>query len=184
MRVITGKYKGRKLTPPADTSIRPTSERTRESLFNLLMHGQFGGANIIHQRVADICCGTGALGIEALSRGATHCVFVDQAKAGLELAKKNVEHIGATADASFILSDANHLPKATEPCALVMIDPPYDINIIPRVAGSLIEQGWVKTGSILVTEVRFTTDMPELPGFSLLLDRQYGKAKVLIWECI
>ncbi len=182
MRVITGKYKGRKLASPADTSIRPTSERTRESIFNLLMHGQFGGTQIIHQRVADICCGTGALGIEALSRGAAHCVFVDQAKAGLELAKKNVEHIGATADASFILSDANHLSKASEPCALIMIDPPYDTNIIPRVAQSLIDQGWVKTGSILVTEVRFTTDMPELPGFSLLLDRQYGKAKELIWE--
>ena len=182
MRVITGKYKGRKLATPEDTSIRPTSERTRESIFNLLMHGQFGGAHIREQRVADICCGTGALGIEALSRGATHGVFVDQSKAGLELAKKNVTHVGALQDATFILADANHLPKATEPCALIMIDPPYDTNIIPQVARCLVAQGWVTQGSVLVTEVRFTTDVPELPEFTLLVERQYGKAKVMIWE--
>lgn len=184
MRVITGKYKGRKLTPPADTNIRPTSERTRESIFNLLMHGQFGGEQIREQRVADICCGTGALGIEALSRGATHCVFIDQAKSGLELARSNVAALGATSDATFLLSDANNLPKTNDPCALIMIDPPYDVNIVPRVAESLLANGWVKQGSILVVEVRFTTDIPELAGYTLLQERGYGKAKILIWEVL
>jgi 16S rRNA (guanine966-N2)-methyltransferase len=183
MRVITGKYKGRKLTPPSDRTIRPTSDRTRESIFNLLMHGQFGGAQIVGQRVADICCGTGALGIEALSRGSAHCVFVDQAKASLELAKHNVAHVGATGDATFIVSDAIHLPKANEPCTLIMMDPPYDANIIPRIALSLRTQGWVKEGSLMVTEMMFANTIPAIEGFTLRIERQYGKAKILIWEC-
>lgn len=184
MRVITGKYKGRKLSPPADTSIRPTSDRTRESIFNLLMHGQFGGTQIIGQRVADICCGTGALGIEALSRGAAHCVFVDNSKAGVELARTNATTLKAHGDASFILSDATRLPKVAEPCALIMLDPPYDTNITARVAESLLANGWVKKGSIFVSEVRFTTDIEKLPGFTLLLEREYGKTKILIWEAL
>lgn len=183
MRVISGLYKGRKLITPLDDKIRPTSDRTRESIFNLLMHGQFGGQQVIGQRVADICCGTGALGIEALSRGAIHCTFVDQTKNHLALAEQNVKHVGAT-QVQFLLSDATRLPQAAEPCALILIDPPYENHIIPRIAASLREQGWVKSGSVMVTEVIFTNDMPPLEGYELVSERKYGKAKILIWKTI
>jgi 16S rRNA (guanine966-N2)-methyltransferase len=183
MRVISGIYKGRKLTPPDDDKIRPTSDRTRESIFNLIMHGQFGGQQVMGQRVADICCGTGALGIEALSRGASHCTFVDQTKAHLALAEKNCAAIGAT-NAHFITCDATRLPNVAEPFALILIDPPYENNIIPRVATSLREKGWVKSGSIMVTEVIFSNELPPLEGYEMVSERKYGKAKILIWRVL
>lgn len=182
MRIISGQFKGRKLTPPKDDAIRPTSEMARESLFNLLMHGQFGGGHIIGQRVADICSGTGALGIEALSRGATHCTFVDFSKAAVALTEKNVAHVGATHMAQCMLADAKALPKAREPFALVMMDPPYGDNILPDIVRSLMKQGWLQAGSLLATEMLSTRDVPPIEGATMLTERRYGKAKIVIWE--
>ncbi|MCE3005568.1 MAG: 16S rRNA (guanine(966)-N(2))-methyltransferase RsmD [Rickettsiales bacterium] len=182
MRVIAGIHKGRKLEVPVDRAIRPTSERTRESLFNVLMHGRFGGACVIHQRVADICCGTGALGIEALSRGATHVTFVDVAKTSLLITERNLRHLGASQQATLIASDATRLPKATEPFALILLDPPYDMPILSAIAASLRQGGWVKTGSILAAEIASSRPIPELLGAELITERRYGKAKILIWE--
>ena len=88
MRIIAGQFKNRRLLTPDDRSVRPTGSRTREALFNLLMHGHYAGENIVGQPVADICCGTGALGLEALSRGATSCIFLDR---DVTLARKNAE---------------------------------------------------------------------------------------------
>ncbi|MFN7401089.1 MAG: 16S rRNA (guanine(966)-N(2))-methyltransferase RsmD [Alphaproteobacteria bacterium] len=182
MRVIAGIHKGRKLEVPQDRAIRPTSERTRESLFNLLMHGRFGGTCIIHQRVADICCGTGALGIEALSRGASHVTFVDAAKTPLAITERNLRHIGASEQATLIASDATRLPKATEPFALILLDPPYDAPIFAAIIASLRQGGWVKAGSILAAEMASARATPELQGTKLITERRYGKAKILIWE--
>lgn len=181
MRVIAGIHKGRKLTPPADDKVRPTSDRARESIFNLIMHGQFGGQHVVGQRVADLCCGTGALGIEAISRGAAHCTFLDHARSHLSLAEKNCAAIGIT-NADFITADATRLPNAPEPYALILIDPPYENHIMDRVATSLREKGWMASGSALVTEVMFNTDIPALEGFTLATERRYGKAKILIWK--
>jgi 16S rRNA (guanine966-N2)-methyltransferase len=184
MRVIAGIHKGRKLEVPIDRAIRPTSERTRESLFNLLMHGRFGGTCIIHQRVADICCGTGALGIEALSRGAAHVTFVDVAKTPLAITERNLRHIEASELATLIACDATRLPKTTEPFALVLLDPPYDMQILPAIAASLRQGGWVKTGSILAAEIASSQPTPELLEAELITERRYGKAKILIWEMV
>lgn len=183
MRVISGIYKGRKLMPPMDDKVRPTSDRTRESIFNLLMHGQFGGQQVIGQRVADICCGTGALGIEALSRGASHCSFVDHSKTHLALAERNCAAMGITG-ADFILCDATRLPKAARSYSLILIDPPYENHIIPRIAYSLREQSWVTSGSVLVTEVMFANDLPPLESYEMVTERKYGKAKILIWKAL
>jgi 16S rRNA (guanine966-N2)-methyltransferase len=182
MRVIAGIHKGRKLEVPEDRAIRPTSERTRESLFNVLMHGRFGGECVIHQRVADLCCGTGALGIEALSRGAAHVTFVDAAKTPLAITERNLRHIGATAQATLIASDATRLPTAAAPYALILLDPPYDAPIFPAIVASLRQGGWVKTGSILAAEMASARPTPELAGAALITERRYGKAKILIWE--
>jgi 16S rRNA (guanine966-N2)-methyltransferase len=182
MRIISGIYKGRKLTPPLDQSVRPTSERTREAMFNILMHGQFGGDAIIGQRIADICCGTGALGLEALSRGAAHATFVDSHPASIKLAEKNAAHLGASAACRFIGTKLEQLPKAAEPYALVFADPPYDTNLLAVLAEQLIAQGWLTTGGLLITEGHAHRDFPELAGYELLAERRYGKAKIAIWQ--
>src|ERR1700744_698644 len=106
MRIIAGQFKGRKLLPPEGKDIRPTSDRTRESVFNLLMHGQYAGEAILGQHVLDICCGTGALGLEALSRGARIATFIDADKKSIELARKNALHCGVTNAAFFVQADA------------------------------------------------------------------------------
>ncbi len=130
MRIIAGTYKGKTLHSPEDDSVRPTSSRTRESLFNLLMHGDYEGYHIIGKPVADLCCGTGALGLEAISRGASHCLFVDQSKHSLAMAEKNAGHLGVISQSGFHLFDIAHLPVAPRASSLVMLDAPYHSSFL------------------------------------------------------
>jgi 16S rRNA (guanine966-N2)-methyltransferase len=184
MRIIAGMHRGRKLTPPEGDTIRPSSARTREALFNILMHGAFAGAAVRGQRVADICSGTGALGLEALSRGASHCSFVDHAQASISLAKKNAAHLGVLEQCDFTQADATKLPPAGAPFALIMMDPPYSKGLVPGMVQSLLAQGWAQTGSILTTEIPFNMDVPPLAGMELKTERKYGKTKLLVWVVI
>ncbi len=182
MRIIAGQFKGRKLLTPETDAIRPTSDRTRESVFNLLMHGAYGGEAIIDQHVVDICCGTGAMGLEALSRGAGIATFIDQDKKSLELAKQNALHCGAVQSAFFVQADAARLPAAREKAALVIIDAPYDKPLLAGAYASLAQQGWLMPGTLIVAEQARDTPVPELSGAELLDSRQYGKAAVHIFR--
>lgn len=182
MRIIAGKYKNRRLFVPEGDAIRPTSARTRESLFNVLMHGSFGGECIVGARVADICCGTGALGFEALSRGAGHCAFVDNSRAAIQLAEKNAKHLGATAECNFLHHDARKLPRVSTAFDLVMSDPPYDTKLIPDLYAQLMQQGWLTEGSVFAAEVPSYTKEIALEGAELLVERTYGKAALCIWR--
>ena len=182
MRVIAGIYRGRNLESPQSKAIRPTSDRTREALFNLLMHGAFGGECLVHQRVADLCCGTGALGIEALSRGALHATFVDQLPAALEITARNLKTLGATENATLLEADATKLPPAAAPYALILADPPYDAPILAAMLASLRAGGWSMPGTILACEIAAARPTPQLEAAALRSEREYGKAKILIWE--
>jgi 16S rRNA (guanine966-N2)-methyltransferase len=182
MRIIAGKYKGRRLFVPEGRDVRPTSDRARESLFNLLMHGAYGGDAIIGQVVADLCCGTGALGLEALSRGAEKAIFVDQAKAALALAQKNAAHVGAEAQCLFIPADAAQLPKAPQPCALVMLDAPYHSPWLPRALKSVVEQGWLAAEGILSVEQARDEDGAQAEGLEMIDERRYGKAVIRLYR--
>lgn len=182
MRIIAGQYKGRKLTPPVGKDIRPTSDRTRESVFNLLMHGAYAGEAIIDQHVMDLCCGTGAMGLEALSRGARKATFVDSDKRSLELAKQNVLHCGATTAAHFMQANASALPAAKEAVALVVMDAPYDQHILPAAFASLNAGGWLEDGTLIVAEQARSTAVPTLVGAELVDERDYGKTKVLVYR--
>lgn len=185
MRIIAGSLKGRKLHTPEGDAIRPTSDRTRESVFNLLMHGQFGGDNIIDQRVADLCCGTGAVGLEALSRGATSCQFVDISKKSLELAKQNALHCGVVNQCHFLAADITRLPPVTQPFALVFMDPPYAKTILSQTYQSLRSGNWLAADSLLVAELPRRTDLPPLEGAELLTSRDYGKhTSIHVWRVV
>lgn len=183
MRIITGALKGRKLLTPEDAAIRPTTDRTRESIFNLLMHGQFAGAHILDQRVADLCCGTGALGLEALSRGAAWVTGVDSSKQALALAETNAKNLGVLAKTEWLKADITALPTAREPYALVMLDPPYDQPLLAMAHASLRQRGWLMEGSLLLAEQSAFADVYAHPSLNLLVDRRYGKkTRICIWQ--
>ena len=182
MRIIAGKFKGRKLIPPTGTDIRPTADRTRESVYNLLMHGQFGGEAIIDQHVVDLCCGTGAFGLEALSRGARIASFIDKDRRSLELARENALHCSTSSTCFFIGADATRLPAPREPAALVFFDPPYDTPILAPSYTSLQQNGWFAPGALLVVEQARNTMIPALDGAEQIDERQYGKAKIVVYR--
>lgn len=182
MRIIAGKYKNRRLFVPEGDAIRPTSSRTRESLFNMLMHGSFGGEQVIGARVADICCGTGALGFEAISRGAEHCTFVDSSRAALQLAEKTAKHFGAESHCAYLHTDARKLPKVLAPFDLVMTDPPYDTKLVPDLYAQLHLQGWLGEGSVFAAEIPSYTHEITLEAAECVTTRKYGKAALCIWR--
>ncbi len=185
MRIIAGKYKNRKLCVPEDDSVRPTSSRMREAMFNILMHGEFGGKQVIDARVADLCCGTGALGFEALSRGATHCSFVDASKKSLSLVEKTATSFSVGAACQIIHAQATKLPAAGQPYDLIFCDPPYDTPILAEIYASLKQQNWLKAGTLIVTELpAFGVTPPVLEGAEEILQRRYGKAALHVWQIV
>jgi 16S rRNA (guanine966-N2)-methyltransferase len=184
MRIVGGRHRGRQLETPADLPIRPTSDRARQALFNILEHGKLtqGGLSPVRgARVLDAFCGTGALGIEALSRGAAHAVFLDSDAAALRLARRNAAQAGETAQATFLPADATRPPPADQPCTLVFLDPPYDQDVLEPAVAALSKSGWIGAGAILVAEVERRRDVA-LSGYTLVDERRYGKAKLLFYR--
>ena len=173
MRVIAGKFKGRVITCSKTASFRPTLDRVRESIFNVL------GADIIDRRVLDLFCGSGSLGIEALSRGAMRVIFVDSDKKGLELARLNVSALGADHKAKFILQDAfEYLQRGGEfGFDIVFADPPYDLMCGSRLSRLLLEEKVLRQGGIFILE-RFKKDSPEAAGYRSAKTLKFGQTEV------
>jgi 16S rRNA (guanine966-N2)-methyltransferase len=184
MRIIAGKHKGRRIELGKDASgvVRPTSDFARQAIFNILTHGAHGqnGHTFIDKHVLDIFCGTGAFGLEALSRGATSVTFIDQSREALGNARRNVDLIRETDNAEFVLADAKHLPKARKSYSLAFLDPPYFSNLIPATIKSLHAGGWLAEDAVIVAEhdVKETLALPE--GFHSVDTRRYGRAVVEI----
>jgi 16S rRNA (guanine966-N2)-methyltransferase len=182
MRVIAGSHRGLKLESPPDERIRPTSDRAREALFNILAHGLAvdGVSPVADAQVVDLCCGTGALGIEALSRGAAFCTFVDRELEAIALAKRNVARARETARARLLRCDATDLPRLETPARLAFLDPPYRSGIAARILAALVARSWLATGAIVSVELeaREALDLP--PGYETLDERRYGRARVVL----
>lgn len=183
MRIIAGKHRGRRIAMKDDADIRPTSSRTREAVFNILMHASFGRdgeSPIIGKRVLDIFCGTGGLGLEALSRGASHVTFIDRNPQSLALARENVTNFKEQDNATFIRSDSTQLPPATFPCTVAFADPPYDKGQAAPALKSLKSAGWLEKDAIVILEIS-TKDLVQLPeGFEQIDERKYGNSRILI----
>lgn len=182
MRIVAGRMKGRKLLTPTSDAIRPTSDRTRESLFNLLMHGSYGGEHIVERRVMDLCCGTGALGLEAISRGASECIFVDKDKQAMQLAKDNALHCNVIPSCQFVQSDAARLPAARAPVALVFMDAPYNTPLTLPAYTALTNGDWFEPDALFVVEQPRSAAIEELPGAERIDQREYGKARLIIYR--
>lgn len=175
MRIVGGKWRGRKLTAlgagDAAARLRPTSDRARESLFNMLSH-RLGGFDGL--RVLDLFAGTGALGFEALSRGAAHVSFVEQGRIGAKLIRENAALLSAMAQMTLLKRDARTLPRAAQPVDLVFADPPYGRGLGTAALEAALKAGWVGAECLLVLEEGQDTALP--PGFLLVETRRTGAA--------
>lgn len=186
IRIIGGKHRGRMLeTPPGDAT-RPTSNRARESLFNVLMHARWrddddgGTSPLIEARVLDAYAGSGALGLEALSRGADHVTFLDNDAAAIKAIGDNLRKLGETGAAKVVRADATRPPPGREPCDLVFLDPPYRSGQAPAAIVALAGAGWMMPGCIVTVELAHNEDMIVPDGFETIDERRYGAAKIVI----
>jgi len=183
MRIIAGRFRGAKLATPKDDSVRPTSDRVREALFNVLAHG-IDGLEIEGARVLDLFAGTGALGLEALSRGARYCLFIEQSAAARGLLRRNVEALQLTGVTRIWRRDATKLGPAgnLEAFDLMFLDPPYGKGLGELALSAAHEGGWIKPGAIAVLEERAGVDTAVPPGYQRLDIREYGETQVVLFR--
>ena len=183
LKVVGGRHRGRSIATPEGDTTRPTSSRARESLFNILAHASWrddGTSPLIDARVLDAFAGSGALGIEALSRGAAHATFLDNDATAIKLIGENLRKLGETDNAKVVRADATRPPPSREACDLVFLDPPYRSGQAAPALAALAEAGWLKPGAIATVELANTEDMLPPPGFATIDERRYGLAKIVI----
>ncbi len=175
MRIVGGRFRGRALMAPQGSLTRPTSDKVREALFNILTHGIEDFA-IEGARVLDLFAGTGALGLEALSRSAAYCLFVDDSADARGFIRENIEALGLTGASKVWRRDATKLGPAApmQPFQLLFADPPYGKGLGERALGAALEGGWLASGAVLVLEERADVEPAIPPAFALLGKRVYG----------
>lgn len=176
MRITAGQWRGRKLAVPDGDDVRPTSDMVRQAIFNILLgHGHPQGAFVL-----DAFCGTGALGLEAMSRGAAHGFFMDNDKTSLAFTRRNVINLGAD-PATILDKDALNPGPFTDmvPATLVFLDPPYRKGMVAGALTALAARGWIDAGAVCVAECEKELAAFAPPGFTLLDDRTYGGTRVV-----
>lgn len=180
MRIVAGRLKGRGLLGPKTMAIRPTSDRLRETLFNILAHAH--GDPVAGARVLDLFAGTGALGLEALSRGASHALFVDEAAEARALIRANVEALGLTGVTRLFRRDATRLGPIgpMPPFTLMFCDPPYGRGLAERALRAAGEGGWLAPGAIVVVEEAAEAELALPQGFTLLERRAQGDSQLVL----
>ena len=183
MRIVGGKFKGHGLVGPASSATRPTSDRVRESLFNILAHG-IDGFDLEGARVLDLFAGTGALGLEALSRGGRFCQFVDEGTEARGVIRRNADALGAIGLCKIWRRDATKLgPCAPQsPFDLVFVDPPYNKGLGEKALVSLMDGGWLSTGAVVVLEESEKAVVGDVAGLTLIDERTYGDTVVRIYR--
>ena len=184
MCVVGGRLKGRVLLTPSSRDIRPTSERLRESIFDILEHrfpGQIEGA-----RVVDLFAGTGALAIEALSRGARLALFVDNGAEARALLRENIEQLGLGGVTRIWRADATKLGKAPAgpPFTLAFLDPPYAKALAAPALAALQAGGWLAPGALCVVEEAAKAEVAAPAGYRVEDERVYGDARIALMELI
>jgi 16S rRNA (guanine966-N2)-methyltransferase len=179
MRIVGGKFRGRALAGPRSAAIRPTSDRLRQSLFNILWHGY--GLPQAETRALDLFAGTGALGLEAISRGAAQALFVETSVEGRSLIRENVETLGLTGITRILRRDATNLGRAGTIAAfdLVFCDPPYGKGLGEQALTSAAAGGWLRDGALCVLEER-AGEEPRMPQDIDIIDRRESGESQLI----
>ncbi|MDE2181455.1 MAG: 16S rRNA (guanine(966)-N(2))-methyltransferase RsmD [Alphaproteobacteria bacterium] len=183
MRITGGIFGGRTLATPRDDRVRPTSDKVRQAVFNILLHNDFGRAFTLEGvRAVDLFAGTGAMGVEALSHGAAFCLFVDDTAESRALIRQNIEALGLTGASKIWRRDATRLgamsPGAGGPFGLVILDPPYRKSLIPPALAGLRQSGWLAERAVLVVETAEDETRPQTEGLEVLDKRVYGDTRV------
>ena len=181
MRIVGGKHRGRRLLAPPGETVRPTSDRAREALFNILSHGRLAaeGVPFADAVVLDAFAGTGALGLEALSRGAAEALFIEQDREALVILRRNIAALGEDAHARIIASDATRPPRAPSACGLAFLDPPYRSGLAAPAVAALDASGWLMPGALAILELAAREELAPPTGFILLDERVYGAARLV-----
>lgn len=178
MRIIAGAWRGRALAAPPGATTRPTADRVRQALFDMLLHAPWGGLDAVDGvRVLDAFAGTGALGLEALSRGAAHASFIERDAVALQALRGNIRALRAEDRTRVITGDALRPPRADAPCGLVFLDPPYDAGLPAPAITALRAAGWIADGALVVIELG---RQEAFEGMELLADRSHGAARLIV----
>ena len=193
MRIIAGRFRGKQLATPVDQRVRPTGDRVRESVFNILGHGDFGRvgpALPIGARVLDLFAGTGALGLEALSRGALNVAFVDDHPESRALIRRNIDALQATGVTRIMRRDATDLGpipagnQAGGPFDLVFLDPPYGRDLIAPALEGAMAGGWIAPGAVIIAEMDPSAVIPAIAGIEPVQSRDYGETRVMFFKTL
>ena len=187
-RIISGIYKGRKIALPKGLMIRPTSERLREAMFNIIFHNQWFQANKYSLKglnVLDAFAGSGALGLEALSRGANEVVFLETDKIVKNILISNIKSINENARVSVFSRDATNpgLPPKNKTFSLLFIDPPYYSGLAIKSINAILSSGWLSNNSIVAVEIDSKEEWKIPNQFELLIDRNYGRSRLIFIKC-
>ncbi len=175
-----GAWRGRRLATPAGEATRPTADRARQAIFDVLLHAPFAGrAAVLDAHVLDGFAGTGAMGLEALSRGAASAVFMEQARAAVATLRSNIAACRAEGRTQVLTVDVLAPPRADRPATLVFLDPPYRHGLVPRALAALGAAGWIAPGALVVAEVGAEDGLPDMAGYACCDERRYGAAHVL-----
>ncbi len=183
MRIVGGQHRGREIFSPRGHHVRPTTDRTREALFDVLGHARVPlpeGAVVL-----DVFAGTGALGLEAFSRGAAHVLFIENHRDSLKFLKRNVSVLDAGERTAVLRRDALHPgtpPASPGPAALAFLDPPYGEGLAAPALTALAAHGWFADGAVAVVELTAREDFTAPEGMTMTDERAYGETRLLFLE--
>jgi 16S rRNA (guanine966-N2)-methyltransferase len=182
MRIIAGRHRGRRLFAPPGRGVRPTSDRAREALFDILSHGALAGTEdppLAGKRVLDAFAGSGAFGLEAVSRGAAEALFIERDAAALSALRRNIAALGEEGRARIFCTDATRPPPASAPSAAAFLDPPYLSGLAAPALAALAAAGWLKPDGLAIVEVAAREAFSPPAEFLLCDERIYGAARLL-----
>lgn len=174
MRIVAGRHRGRRLVAPEGDAIRPTHDRAREALFNILEHGE---PPLQGSRFLDLFAGTGANGLEAVSRGAVSAMLVEKDDAALRAMTANRKALGEERTVGILRADATRLPAATQAYDIAFLDPPWGSGLHGPALASLLAGGWLTPGGRIVCELSPREALEPPPGLAVEDERRYGKAR-------
>jgi 16S rRNA (guanine966-N2)-methyltransferase len=181
LRIVGGVHRGRRLIAPSGEAVRPTSDRAREALFNILSHGRFAaeGLPFADRPVLDAFAGTGALGLEALSRGASAAAFIENGREALAALRHNVAALGEEDRVHVVAGDATRPPRAALMCTVALLDPPYRSGLAAPALSALAKAGWLLPDALAIVEVAAREELPVQAGFAVIDERVYGAARLV-----
>ena len=176
MRITGGTFRNRPLTAPPGDAVRPASDKVRAAVFNILMH-RFS-EHLEETHVLDLFCGAGSYGLEALSRGAATCTFVDHSRISLRAAEANAARLECLSRCRFVMSDARQCPPLPVPPALVFLDPPYATSLLAETLPRLVDS--LAPGAVIVCETARDRACPVPDGTTVVTEKTYGLSKIVL----